>query len=174
MSLFEIDQQKYVLDANYFIQASRLYYDLGIFPCFWKWTLQNFNKENFILIDKVYQELTGSGDLLNQWVATNLKQWVISTNQPSVRESYTYVLGYTEGLASGKQPRFRRAAIEDFAIVADSWLIAYAKAEKACIVTNEIPSNSSNKVKIPTICDNLKIDHITREDLLKTLHPVFD
>ena len=54
---------KYLFDSNVFIQAYKLYYQFHFFPSFWDWQLK-LNKDCYLSIDKVYDELAFGNDEL--------------------------------------------------------------------------------------------------------------
>ena len=169
----EISQNIYVLDSNFFIDAHRYYYDMNLFPCFWEWTRECIIDGSFILIDKVYEEITPPDELFI-WTHINLDNYVQSTNQSEIVDSYREVLQCATSYQPQPNARFTQKAIDDFASVADSWLIAYAKTRGGHVVTNEQPGPArTTKIKIPTICSQLEVEFLTREQLLKQLRPVF-
>ncbi len=180
MSLIDFDEGEsrriqYLLDANYFIGSARFYYDMGIFPCFWKWTKKRFQDHSFIIIDKVYKELLDGSDELVSWVKESLNQYIIKTDNQVITNSFVYTIEYIRGLSSSNRKRYEDNAINDFALVADPWLIAYARSNHdVCIVTDEIPETRKTKVKIPEVCRAMGLQYMKTEEVLKLFHPVFD
>lgn len=58
---------KYIIDSNVFVQSHRMYYQFGFCPGFWNWIEKiNLNNGLILSIDKVYEELTRSNDLLSK------------------------------------------------------------------------------------------------------------
>lgn len=57
--------------------------------------------------------------------------------------------------------------ISNFFNGADYWLVAYALEYKCTIVTHEIPTNSTKKVKIPNVCNGLDLDCINPFEMLR-------
>lgn len=55
----------------------------------------------------------------------------------------------------------------------DAWIIAYAKANNATVVTHEVSAPKSTKVKIPDVCDYFDIKHINTFEMLQRLGVVF-
>lgn len=60
-----LEQIQYVFDSSSFIEPSRHYYDMGIFPCFWKWMLKRFQDKSFIILDEVYEESINQSDAVS-------------------------------------------------------------------------------------------------------------
>lgn len=60
----------YLLDANVFIEARRRYYGFDFCPAFWEWLLAANERGVVFSIEKVRDQLIGSGDELEDWVRT--------------------------------------------------------------------------------------------------------
>ena len=72
----------YLLDANAFMEASRLYYSFQIAPGYWDWLVDRFRAGEIASVDAVYDEITaGSGDLV-QWAKDSALAgfWLKDTN----------------------------------------------------------------------------------------------
>jgi len=59
--------------------------------------------------------------------------------------------------------------------MADPWVIAHAIKEGAVVVTKEekVTALNSKKIKIPNVCDNMKVDWINDFQLVTELGLVF-
>jgi len=57
----------YLLDANVFIQASRLHYGMDFCPAFWDWLREQHEAERVFSIEKIADELAAGTDELSQW-----------------------------------------------------------------------------------------------------------
>ena len=68
--------------------------------------------------------------------------------------------------ASGNN--YDQAAISTFLQIADYYLVAQAHAGKHTVVTHEIPSASTRKIKIPDACIGLGIKCVTPFEVLRT------
>ena len=72
------------------------------------------------------------------------------------------------------QERFNDAAKSEFASGVDAWVIAYAKANNAIVVTQEASAPKSRKdVKIPDVCDYFDVKHTNTFEMLQKLGIVF-
>ena len=56
--------------------------------------------------------------------------------------------------------------------LADPWVIAHGINEKACVVTKEekVTAINSTKIKIPNVCDNMKVRLINDFQLIEELN----
>ena len=64
-------------------------------------------------------------------------------------------------------PRYSPAAKSTFLQIADYYLVAQALAGKHTVVTHEKPENSVHRVKIPNVCIDLKVKHMTPFEMLR-------
>ena len=62
---------------------------------------------------------------------------------------------------------YDQAAVSTFFQKADYYLVAQAYAGQHTVVTHEIPSTSSRKIKIPNVCIGLGIKCMTPYEMLK-------
>ena len=69
----------YLLDANIFIQASRMNYSFDIFPGFWEWLDNEQNKGVLSSIIPIGQELKNGNDFLSEWAGERMaSKWFLS------------------------------------------------------------------------------------------------
>ncbi len=72
--------------------------------------------------------------------------------------------------AVSAHPQYTDAAKREFRTVADSWLIAYARAHNMTIVTHENDARDSKKrVFIPVVCREFEIPVVTCFEMLLDL-----
>lgn len=158
---------KFVLDTNIFIEAYRRYYSFDIAPAFWKEIIQKAEAGLLVSIDRVYDELNNSddGDQLRIWANNEFGKWFISTNNETVFAAYREVIGWAVS-----QTQFVDAAKTEFASIADSWLIACAKAHDFTIITHEqFDPYIKRKIPIPNVCRELGIQCINTFEMLRRL-----
>lgn len=66
--------------------------------------------------------------------------------------------------------QFKPEAKSEFATVADGWLIAYAQAHNAVVVTHELfRPNATNRVLIPNICRQFNVPYLNTFEMLRQL-----
>ena len=74
-------------------------------------------------------------------------------------------LGKVSAWATGQH--YEPAAVNTFLQVADYYLVAYALAHGHTVVTHEIASTSTKKIKIPDACIGLGIKCMTPFEMLR-------
>jgi hypothetical protein len=156
---------KYLLDANIFIQAKNLHYGFDFCPAFWDWLVQQNALGKVASIEKIADELAGEDDL-SQWAAMRSADFFLPADS-------NVIAAFSEISAWLPQQNYEPAAISTFSQVADYWIVAHAKAHDWTVVTHEVPSNSTKKVKIPDVCAGLKIHCISPYAMLRREHARF-
>lgn len=136
----------HLLDANVFMEASRLYYSFKIAPGYWEWLVDKFEAGEIASTEAVYDEITtGTGDLVT-WAKDSALDgfWL-----PDTAES----LAVTAELASwADHPErlFKQSAVDEFMASADLRLASQACAIDATVVTRETSDPACKKrVKLP-------------------------
>ena len=149
----------YLLDANVFIQASRLHYGFDFCPAFWDWLEQENQDGKVFSIDHILDELLAPDDLTD-W-ARNQSDGFFKAVDTDTLQKYNDVTNWvqTNGYSS--------LAVSTFLQVADSYLISYALAHGHAVVTHEVPADTISKVKIPNVCTGMGIDCINPFTMLR-------
>ena len=146
---------KYLFDTNVFITAKNTYYAMDIVKSFWKCLEQDVINNKILIIDKVYEEIIKGNDELATWVIKIFSDKIISSNKDTIIKNYSEIID----LIAKKE--YSRKAQDEFARVADSWLIAHAYNTDHCIITNEkYDPNIKRKIQIPNICNLFNISHM--------------
>lgn len=103
-----------------------------------------------------------------------------STGHSISRDSCRYhavIAAYAEAIAwVVAQAQFSEAAKAEFGADenADAWVIAFAKAMDATVVTHEKPNPAiRRKVPIPNVCDALKVPYVDTFEMLRKLSTQF-
>ena len=117
-------------------------------------------------------ELEDFGDDLSTWVATTMPaECFFDTDMDAVTEAYGDAIAWVMA-----QTQFTDAAKAEFAAaeIADAWVIAFAKAMDATVVTHE-KSNPAirRKVPIPNVCDALNVPYVDTFEMLRGLSTQF-
>lgn len=144
---------KYCMDANVLIQAWQKYYNPKFCPDYWK-VLSALGKNGTIFIPElVYEEIVRTEDDLSKW----LKGSEIPINK--ISESVTICL---QKIYAADRTHKNLVDNTKARSLADPWVIAHALNENAIVVTKEekVTALNSNKIKIPNVCDNMKIKWI--------------
>ena len=150
----------YLLDANVFIQAKNLHYGFDFCPAFWDWLIANNSADRVFSIEKVGDEIEAGGDDLSDWAVQRGSSFFLKPDS-SILPALGTVSAWTT--SQGYEP----AAVNTFLQVADYYLVAHALAHKYTVVTHEIPSPSTKKIKIPNVSLGLSIKFMTPYEMLR-------
>jgi hypothetical protein len=155
----------YLLDANAFMEASRLYYAFDIAPGFWAWLGDGNLTGRIGSIRAVRDEITAGADGVVAW-AGNLPStfWVDDT------DDVVAAMANLANWASDPARLYKPEAIGEFLGAADLSLIAHAMARDATVVTRERPApDSKKKVKIPDVCSAFGVAWVDPFSVYKAL-----
>lgn len=162
-------REKYVLDANVFIEAKRRYYRFGLCPGFWEWLGWHYKQGTLRSIDRVKKELEPSKDELTRWAKKDSPAgFFAATTDKATAELFGKMVVWAHN-----ERRYVPQALTEFAMAADGWLVAYAKSNGFVVVTHEVPSEARNAVKIPNVCKAFGVDYVDTFDMLERLKAVF-
>jgi hypothetical protein len=161
----------YVLDTNVLVTAHRSYYAFDIAPGFWSGLIQAANAGSVFSIRQVLDDLSrghepqnpDEPDVLKIWALEHFRPYFKKTDEEDVITAYSVIINWV----------FTRyysiAACNEFAAISDSWLIAYAKAKNATVVTLENSLTKTSKVPIPAVCHHFGIPYINTFEMLRRI-----
>jgi len=150
----------YLLDANVFIQAKNLYYGLDFCPAFWKWLIMKNASKHVFSIERVGDEIDAGGDELAVWAAQRGADFFVKPDAAILP-----ALGQVSTWATSQH--YEPAAVNTFLQVADYYVVAHALAHGHTVVTHEVASPSTKKIKIPNACIGLRIKCMTPFEMLR-------
>ena len=150
----------YLLDANVFIQAKNLHYGFDFCPAFWDWIDRENAATNVFSIEKVGDELRAGADDLATW-AEQRGTGLFLLPDASMLAALASVSAWVT------TQNYTPSAVNTFLQVADYYLVARALAHGDTVVTNEVPANSANKVKIPNVCIGMGIRCVNPYEMLR-------
>lgn len=158
--------EKYLLDANAFIQAKRKFYGLDFCPGYWATLIWHQQQGRVCSIDKVQHEILRGADDLAAWVEQQLGAAAFAgTSTTEVAAVYSQMLAWVMA-----QPHYLESARVEFQQVADGWLAAYAKTNGCVVVTlEEFDPLRRNKVPLLNVCRAFDVETITPFELLRRL-----
>lgn len=151
----------YLLDANVFIQAKNLHYGLDFCPAFWDWLLAGNAAGSVFSIEKIEDEIKAGGDELSKWAANLGGKFFLRPDTALLA-----ALGPLSNWASTQN--YEPAAVNTFLQVADFYLVGHAMAHQHVVVSHEIPSPSTKRIKIPNACVGTNVKCITPFEMLRT------
>ncbi len=150
----------YLLDSDVFIQAKNLHYGFDFCPGFWSW-LERANAESrAISIEKVGTELKAGADDLSDWAVARGPAFFLPADNAVLT-----ALGEVSQWATTQQ--YEPVAVNTFFQVADYWLVGHALAHGHTVVTHEVPSVSTKRIKIPNACVGLRVPCMSPFEMLR-------
>ncbi len=150
----------YLLDANVFIQAKNLHYGLDFCPAFRDWLVASNAASQVFSIEKVGDEIDAISDELSSWAAQRGPGFFLKPDPAMLPALGSVSIWATQ---QGYEP----AAVSTFLQVADYYLVAHALAHKQTLVTHEVASTSTKRIKIPNACIGLGIKFMTPFEMLR-------
>jgi hypothetical protein len=169
MKLRIVSSKPLVLDANAFIQPHRRFYPFDICPAYWDALRWHHPRGGVCSIDRVCDELERGEDVLLGWAKKLPKGFFVSTGELDTVSWYRQLAEWVNA-----EPQYLPRAREEFAVAADGWLVAYAKANNGCVVTlEEFDPLIKKKVPIPNLCKAFDVEYLTPFDMLRRLKVVF-
>jgi hypothetical protein len=151
----------YLLDANVFMSAKNLHYGLDFCPAFWDWLAHKGHTGSVFSIDKVADEIKAGQDELSGW-ARNHGDALFRRTPPTLAPQFAQVGTWVTG------QQYTPAAINTFLHAADFYLLAHALAGDHVVVTHEVHSSSTARIKIPNACLGLDVRFMTPYQMLRT------
>lgn len=115
---------------------------------------------NVVSIEKVGDEIAAGGDDLSDWAGKRGDGFFL---KPDI--ALLPALGAVSAWASGQN--YELAAVNTFLQVADYYLVAHALAHGHTVVTHEIASASTKRIKIPNACIGLNVKFMTPYEMLR-------
>ncbi|WNH14039.1 DUF4411 family protein [Thalassobellus suaedae] len=164
--MFERENPLFCIDANILIQAWQSYYSPSISPTYWN-VLNDLGKKGIIFIPElVFEEIEKGED--------DLFIWLKNSDIP-VRKIDGAVTNCLKEIYANNPKHKYLVASNGIHSKADPWVIAHAMNEKAIVVTKEKKdfSKKPTKIKIPHVCDNMKVKWMDDFDFVKELNIIF-
>ncbi len=150
----------YLLDANVFISAKNLHYGFDFCPAFWDWLVAGNKSGRVFSVEKAGDELQALGDELSKWATVRDSGFFLppdASDFPAMAEVSAWAT----------RQRYEPAAVDTFLKVADYYLVAQARSGGHTVVTHEVPSASTRKIKIPDACIGLGIKCMNPYEMLR-------
>lgn len=161
---------RYVLDANVFIEAKNKYYGFNLCPGFWKALIAQHMNSCVCSIDKVLEELAGKDDPLSVWAKdTAPNTFFEKTQDQAVISTFQNLVAWVNS-----EEQFKPGAKAEFASSADGWLIALAKVNGLIVVTHEVYAPAAEKnVPMPNVCLEFNVNCVNTFEMLEDLKVKF-
>lgn len=152
----------YLIDSDVFIQAKNLHYGFDFCPAFWDWIVAANTAGTVFSVQKIRSELAAGNDDLAAWAAARGAGFFLPPDA-AVMASVGALSTWAAAPATG----YTQAAQQEFLASGDLYLIAHARAHGYIVVTHEVGSNTSRKVKIPTACAAMGVQCISPFTMLR-------
>lgn len=78
--------EKFLIDANTLMTASRFFYAYDLVPSFWETFKDEIKASNIVLLDMVKDEIDKGQDELKQWVSERKDDFVICNHVDPERD----------------------------------------------------------------------------------------
>ncbi len=156
-----------VLDTSVFVQAHRNYYAHDICPGYWNLLAHCAQVRDLLSIDRVRTEIFAPDepDFLMEWASQAPSELFVSSAEQPVVNAFSEMQLWAQS-----NVQFMPEAREKFAVVADGWVAAYAKANGAIVVTQEVYSADVKKrIPIPNVCLEFNVAYIDTFEMLRRL-----
>lgn len=165
-----MSQKVFVVDSNILIQAKNSYYAFDVCRGFWNSLVRNTSEGRVVTIQGVVDEILVGSDELSEWVDSKFpNDGIKDESDSSTQQSYAAIIDWVES-----STQFTRAAKDEYARVADGWLIAFAHAHGYTIVTHEVHDpNIKRRVPIPNVCNRFDVPYINTFQMLRVLSVSF-
>lgn len=151
----------YLLDANVLIQAKNLHYGFDFCPGFWDWLEASNAAGRTFSIEKVGDEIKAGDDALSEWARARGAAFFLPPT-PGLSEALK-----TVGTWATTGGRYEPAAVSTFLRVADYYLVSQALADGHVVVTHEVPSTSTRRIKIPDACLGVGVKTMQLHEVLR-------
>lgn len=127
----------------------------------WDWLIAGNDARQVFSIEKVGDEILAIADELAVWASNRGTEFFLPPDTKLLT-----ALSTVSAWATGQS--YEPAAVNTFLLVADYYLVGYALAHGHTVVTHEIASTSTKKIKIPDACIGLGIKCMTPYEMLRT------
>ena len=151
----------YLLDANVFIQAKNEHYGFDFCPGFWDWIDQANGERRAFSITQVLDELRAGEDALADWAHQRRDRLFVAPDDPVIDS----LRALSQWANAG---RYEQTGVSAFLQAADYYLVAHAHAHDMTVVTHEVPSDSTRKIKIPDACIGMGVSFMRTPTMLRS------
>lgn len=165
--------EKFLIDANTLMTASRFFYAYDLAPSFWETFEDEIKAGNIVLLDMVKAEIDKGEDELKEWVSERKDDFQVCNHvDPEIIPKYAEVMQYIQECGFYNERGLNELARNE---VADPWLIAAAAAKDYKLITFEQSAgslnvkNKSGRVKIPDVAKHFDVEIHTLFQMMRQL-----
>ena len=156
----------YCFDTSALVDFNQRSMPLKVVPDVWAY-LSSLTEKGLVLSPmEVYREILKKDDEVSRWIKPR-KKGVF--REPSTEEQYFLTNNILVDF-----PNCLRG-YESTDLLADPWIVAFAKINSLTVITYETPNGggSLSKVKIPDMCKQYDIPYMNTLDLIKKTGLIF-
>ena len=164
-SLLNQNQVVYSLDTSALIAAYRERYPIENFPAFWRKIEELIKNHRLKMVEVAFEEaMKDTG--IKKWCDQNqLEPYLRRETDGSIQNKVREILSIFPKLLDDRSGKSG----------ADPWVVALAMISRNCIVlTEEGPTTSSHRPKIPEACNHFGVEYIKLVDLIRKENWVFN
>jgi len=155
----------FLLDTNILLTAYHRYYAFDLVPSFWVRLGESAEKNRWAIIDYVRDELIRQDDQISHWIQNKYSGQILDSSTHEVLRAYRKVINSVQG-----NEQYTPNAKQEFARIADSWIVAHGLATDLCIVTEEkFERDVKKRVMIPNECKTHSISCINTFDFMRRI-----
>ena len=155
---------KYLFDSNIFIR-SKNEMPIDLWPTFWTRVIELIHGGQIFTSIKVKEEIYHGDDELTRWMKENAPEYFYITLDSEILQKYEETQNWAE-----RCQRFKQEAKNEYATVADAYLVATAAAKGMTIVSYEVSDPTCRKrVKIPDACNASGVSYCDLNTALRCL-----
>jgi len=145
----------YCFDTSSFVNPWAKWYPPNTFPTIWQRLDQLIQSNKIISSDEVFRETEKQADDLHEWLKQRQQIFIpldedIQIATIEIQQQFPKLVDYNKQRSQ-----------------ADPFVIATAIVYRKTLVTEEIPSQSVNKPKIPNVCQHFGLEYINFLELMK-------
>lgn len=154
----------YLFDTNIFIR-SKNELPVDVWPTFWARIAELMHNGQISSSIKVKEEIDIGRDELTQWMKCNITEEFYLSLDAEILQKYAQLQNWVSS-----RDFYTPAAKEEFAKVADAYLIATAAAKNMTIVTYEVSNpNSKKRIMIPDVCNAFDVKYCDLNTVFRNL-----
>ena len=162
---FNQNQDVYSLDTSALFAAYNERYPIENFPPFWRKIEELIKNDRLKMVEIAFEEAMKDKGV-KEWCNQNqLQPYLQWTTDNSIQVAVSEILSIFPKLLDDRSGKSG----------ADPWVVALAMISRNCIVlTEEGPTTSPNRPKIPEACNHFGVEYIKLVDLIRRENWVFN
>lgn len=154
----------YILDTNIFIQPHKDW-PADIWCSYWRQFARILGSGDIVSIKHVWDEISQGKDDLEVWVKTHVSLGFFLEYDASIMQQHALLQKWAES------QHYKESACIKFANIADSYLIATAKAKGLVVVTFEKSNpQATSRILIPDACNAMGVKCIDLNTMLREMN----